>query len=240
MWGGQRGQALTDFLLLFLFLHRYHSSIYDIKIIITYFSFFNYFIGSSSSICFYYFLNCFFNHVVFLLIDFLILSPTYSCRHTELILITSSTPQISNHLSHTLVPYIRFPETSMPGVQRNDLYVTVSCAKFEMGVKKAPRNIQVRMQLCNEDGTEVPCSIILGAGTEPVTIYNSVCMSLLMYIVYIVYCILYIVYIVYCIYCILYIVYCIYILYIIYCILYFFLVYMSSLMCVLYNNIHSK
>ncbi|XP_078717845.1 dedicator of cytokinesis protein 1-like isoform X3 [Lampetra fluviatilis] len=67
-----------------------------------------------------------------------------------------------------------FPEIIMPGDVRNDIYVTLLNGEFDKGNKTTPKNTEVTMCVCDEEGKVLENVICLGAGTNPVTEYKSV------------------------------------------------------------------
>jgi hypothetical protein len=67
-----------------------------------------------------------------------------------------------------------FPEVIFPGDVRNDLYLTLACGEFSKGSKSSDKNIETIVHVCNEQGTEVPGVITLGAGAPPLNAYKSV------------------------------------------------------------------
>lgn len=67
-----------------------------------------------------------------------------------------------------------FPEVILPGDVRNDLYLTLVQAEFSKGAKKADRNIEVTVKVCNEKGAIIPGVISVGSGSENQDEYHSV------------------------------------------------------------------
>ncbi|KAG7465378.1 hypothetical protein MATL_G00175820 [Megalops atlanticus] len=67
-----------------------------------------------------------------------------------------------------------FPEIIMPGVVRNDIYLTLAAGDFDKYNKTTQKNVEVIMWVCDEEGKVVPNSICLGAGDRPVNEYRSV------------------------------------------------------------------
>ncbi|XP_043939090.1 dedicator of cytokinesis protein 5 [Protopterus annectens] len=67
-----------------------------------------------------------------------------------------------------------FPEIILPGDVRNDIYVTLIQGEFDKGKKKTPKNVEVTMSVCEEEGSIVEKAIHPGAGYDGVSEYKSV------------------------------------------------------------------
>lgn len=66
-----------------------------------------------------------------------------------------------------------FPEVIMPGDVRNDMFISIVSGKFDKGDKKANKNVEVTMRVCDENGKVLPDVISLGAGEPLVSEYHS-------------------------------------------------------------------
>ncbi|KAA8592767.1 hypothetical protein FQN60_018222, partial [Etheostoma spectabile] len=63
--------------------------------------------------------------------------------------------------STAIVRKMGFPEIILPGIVRNDIYVTLLQGEFDRGKKKTPKNVEVILSVHNEEGSPVevkqPC-----------------------------------------------------------------------------------
>jgi hypothetical protein len=86
--------------------------------------------------------------------------------------LTTDFPYLINK-STTHVDKLGFPEVILPGVVRNDIYITVEYGQFEKGHKKTERNVEVGVVVCNKAGNIIPNCIIPAAGSAPLNEYES-------------------------------------------------------------------
>ncbi|KAM5309666.1 dedicator of cytokinesis protein 5 isoform 2-T3 [Glossophaga mutica] len=88
--------------------------------------------------------------------------------------------QVQKNFSHlvdrstAIARKMGFPEIILPGDVRNDIYVTLIHGEFDKGKKKTPKNVEVTMSVCDEEGNTLEKAIHPGAGYEGVSEYKSV------------------------------------------------------------------
>uniref|UniRef100_A0A8C9ZKT8 Dedicator of cytokinesis 5 n=1 Tax=Sander lucioperca TaxID=283035 RepID=A0A8C9ZKT8_SANLU len=70
--------------------------------------------------------------------------------------------------STAIVRKMGFPEIILPGIVRNDIYVTLLQGEFDRGKKKTPKNVEVILSVHNDE------VIFPGAGYDGITEYKSV------------------------------------------------------------------
>uniref|UniRef100_A0A8D0D8M7 Dedicator of cytokinesis 5 n=1 Tax=Sander lucioperca TaxID=283035 RepID=A0A8D0D8M7_SANLU len=76
--------------------------------------------------------------------------------------------------STAIVRKMGFPEIILPGIVRNDIYVTLLQGEFDRGKKKTPKNVEVILSVHNDEGSSVEKVIFPGAGYDGITEYKSV------------------------------------------------------------------
>uniref|UniRef100_A0A8C2ZVH6 Dedicator of cytokinesis 5 n=1 Tax=Cyclopterus lumpus TaxID=8103 RepID=A0A8C2ZVH6_CYCLU len=72
--------------------------------------------------------------------------------------------------STAIVRKMGFPEIILPGIVRNDIYVTLLQGEFDRGKKKTPKNVEVILSVYDDEGN----LIFPGAGYDGITEYKSV------------------------------------------------------------------
>ncbi|KAM7141237.1 dedicator of cytokinesis protein 5 isoform 1-T1 [Molossus nigricans] len=88
--------------------------------------------------------------------------------------------QVQKNFSHlvdrstAIARKMGFPEIILPGDVRNDIYVTLIHGEFDKGKKKTPKNVEVTMSVCDEEGSTLEKAVHPGAGYEGVSEYKSV------------------------------------------------------------------
>ncbi|XP_045051649.2 dedicator of cytokinesis protein 5 [Desmodus rotundus] len=88
--------------------------------------------------------------------------------------------QVQKNFSHlvdrstAIARKMGFPEIILPGDVRNDIYVTLIHGEFDKGKKKTPKNVEVTMSVCDEEGNTLEKAIHPGAGYEGMSEYKSV------------------------------------------------------------------
>uniref|UniRef100_A0A8C6WXX4 Dedicator of cytokinesis 5 n=1 Tax=Neogobius melanostomus TaxID=47308 RepID=A0A8C6WXX4_9GOBI len=71
--------------------------------------------------------------------------------------------------STAIVRKMGFPEIILPGIVRNDFYITLVQGEFDRGKKKTPKNVEVILSVHDDNGTVFP-----GAGYDGISEYKSV------------------------------------------------------------------
>ncbi|XP_036306330.1 dedicator of cytokinesis protein 5 isoform X2 [Pipistrellus kuhlii] len=95
-------------------------------------------------------------------------------------LLPGDLPQVQKNFSHlvdrstAIARKMGFPEIILPGDVRNDIYVTLIHGEFDKGKKKTPKNVEVTMSVCDEEGNTLEKALHPGAGYEGISEYKSV------------------------------------------------------------------
>ncbi|XP_070272709.1 dedicator of cytokinesis protein 5 isoform X1 [Myotis yumanensis] len=95
-------------------------------------------------------------------------------------LLPGDLPQVQKNFSHlvdrstAIARKMGFPEIILPGDVRNDIYVTLVHGEFDKGKKKTPKNVEVTMSVCDEEGNTLEKALHPGAGYEGISEYKSV------------------------------------------------------------------
>ncbi|KAM8886809.1 dedicator of cytokinesis protein 5 isoform 2-T2 [Spinachia spinachia] len=76
--------------------------------------------------------------------------------------------------STAIVRKMGFPEIILPGIVRNDIYVTLLQGEFDRGKKKTPKNVEVILSVHDDEGNPMEKVIFPGAGYDGITEYKSV------------------------------------------------------------------
>ncbi|XP_062418433.1 dedicator of cytokinesis protein 5 isoform X1 [Pungitius pungitius] len=76
--------------------------------------------------------------------------------------------------STAIVRKMGFPEIILPGIVRNDIYVTLLQGEFDRGKKKTPKNVEVILSVHDNEGNPMEKVIFPGAGYDGITEYKSV------------------------------------------------------------------
>ncbi|KAG5460618.1 MAG: C2 domain in Dock180 and Zizimin proteins-domain-containing protein, partial [Olpidium bornovanus] len=75
------------------------------------------------------------------------------------------------------IPYTarrEFPDVVMPGITRNELYVTLVSAEFQQGRKTAGKNVEVVLEVRHANGETLADVISRGAGEPMMTVFESI------------------------------------------------------------------
>ncbi|XP_035022026.1 dedicator of cytokinesis protein 5 isoform X1 [Hippoglossus stenolepis] len=76
--------------------------------------------------------------------------------------------------STAIVRKMGFPEIILPGIVRNDIYITLLQGEFDRGKKKTPKNVEVILTVHDDEGNPMEKAIFPGAGYDGITEYKSV------------------------------------------------------------------
>ncbi|XP_075881740.1 dedicator of cytokinesis protein 5 [Nelusetta ayraudi] len=76
--------------------------------------------------------------------------------------------------STAVVRKMGFPEIILPGIVRNDFYITLLQGEFDRGKKKTPKNVEVILSVHDQEGNPMEKAVFPGAGYDGVTEYKSV------------------------------------------------------------------
>uniref|UniRef100_A0A8C6WXT2 Dedicator of cytokinesis 5 n=1 Tax=Neogobius melanostomus TaxID=47308 RepID=A0A8C6WXT2_9GOBI len=76
--------------------------------------------------------------------------------------------------STAIVRKMGFPEIILPGIVRNDFYITLVQGEFDRGKKKTPKNVEVILSVHDDNGSPMEKAVFPGAGYDGISEYKSV------------------------------------------------------------------